>query len=318
MLRVSANMDEIFEHNGLLTREALRELQARDDRLSVTRLGLHTGALVLLGWLTLRVANEPVLALGFSIALAWVWATIFAPFHECTHRTAFRSRRANAIGAWLTAIPFGMAPAVYRAFHFEHHRHTQDPARDPEIMENPHVFSSWPTSFFGWLIMCSGYGLIVLKCRPMFGFATTPTASWDERVTWIPPLNERRALARECRLLLALWIAFFIACIVTDGGGWLLFALLLAHVFESLWLVAEHTGLPLRGTITERTRSVETNAFVRWWLWNMNYHTEHHAWPGVPWHRLDDAHRRVVDKLEHNANSYTALHREVLATRDPL
>ena len=307
-------MDEVFEHTGLLTRERLRELQVRRNAPSALRLALHLAALYGAAALTVHWSNTPLSALAASIALAWVWATIFAPFHECTHRTAFRSRRANAIGAWLTGIPFGMAPAVYRVFHFAHHRHTQDPDRDPEIVANPDLLTQWPTKPMGWLVMASGYGLLTLKYRLLLKFALTPPATWDAYAPWVPAPAERVAVARECRVLLFVWTAFIFACLFAiDGGGWLIAALFLAHAFEALWLVAEHTGLPLTGTIMDRTRSVKSNAFVRWWLWNMNYHTEHHAWPGIPWHQLGAAHAQIDERLEHRADGYAAIHRAVLS-----
>jgi len=307
-------MEEVFDQRGLLTREALRELQARRDGPSYWRLSVHLGAIGVLAYLTLRASAAPLLAAALTIALAWTWATVFAPFHECTHRTAFKSRRKNAIGAWLTGILFGMAPAVYRAFHFEHHRHTQDPARDPEILGHPDVYTLWPTTRRGWLVMASGYGLILLKAVPLIRFAVSPPAQWDSIAPWIPPPAERPQIARQCRIIFGLWLAFLIlAATVIDGGGWLIAAAWLAQVFESLWLAAEHTGLPLEGTILQRTRTVETSKFVSWWLWNMNFHAEHHAWPGIPWHHLPATHAEVARSLEHNFDGYINLHRRVLA-----
>jgi fatty acid desaturase len=51
---------------------------------------------------------------------------------------------------------------------------------------------------------------------------------------------------------------------------------------------------------------------VQWWLWNMNYHTEHHAWPSIPWHALPAVHQRIAGNLEHEAWGYLRLQRDVL------
>ena len=110
--------------------------------------------------------------------------------------------------------------------------------------------------------------------------------------------------------------AFVVAALlVVPGGAWLLFAAWFAHVFQALWVSAEHTGLPLEGPILARTRTVDSNAFVRFWLWNMNYHAEHHAWPGIPWHRLAEAHREVAPALDSHVSGYAALHRNVFTGR---
>ncbi len=58
---------------------------------------------------------------------------LFAPLHETIHRTAFKSRALNDAVAWLTGAVLMLPPDYFRAFHFAHHRHTQDPARDPEL-----------------------------------------------------------------------------------------------------------------------------------------------------------------------------------------
>ena len=58
---------------------------------------------------------------------------LFAPLHEAVHRTAFRSRWLNDGVARACGAVLILPPDYFRAFHFTHHRHTQDPARDPEL-----------------------------------------------------------------------------------------------------------------------------------------------------------------------------------------
>jgi hypothetical protein len=53
----------------------------------------------------------------------------------------------------------------------------------------------------------------------------------------------------------------------------------------------EHLGLPHVDAITENTRTTRTNALMRWLGWNMQYHTAHHAFPGVPCYALPGAAR---------------------------
>ena len=55
----------------------------------------------------------------------------------------------------------------------------------------------------------------------------------------------------------------------------------------------EHLGLPHVDSITENTRSTRTNALMRWLAWNMQYHTAHHAFPGVPFHGLHRLHQEI-------------------------
>ena len=307
-------MEEQFENRALLPPGVLKPLLERRTWPSLWRLSLHLSSFLAVGVLLALRATEPLFALPLSLALAWIWSGLFAPFHECTHRTAFRTPLGNRVGAWLTGIPFGMAPLVYRTFHYEHHRHTQDPSQDPELLDPR--YAHWPDSRMGWLIANSGYGLLMLKLRPLLGFAFKPRERWPEFAPWSRHVSEPGRLALECRVLLALWITFVVWAVFLPGGLWFLFAAWFTHVFQTLWVSAEHSGLPLDGSILRRTRTVRSNAFVRFWLWNMNYHAEHHGWPAIPWHRLPDAHALVMPHLGSFVRGYSALQSNVFRGRN--
>jgi len=307
-------MEEQFETRTLIPPAALKPLLARRTWPSVIRLTLHLLAFAGFGIALTLNATRPWLALPLAVALAWVWSSLFAPFHECTHRTAFRSPAGNRMGAWITGIPFGMAPSVYRTFHYEHHRHTQDLARDPELLDPRYAL--WPDTRLGWFIANSGYGLMMLKIRPLLGFALKDSSRWQEFAPWVSQATDPEQLARECRILLACWVGFLGSVLLLPGGLWWWFAAWFTHVFQTLWVSAEHSGLPHEGSILRRTRTVRTNPFVRFWLWNMNYHAEHHGWPAIPWHQLPAAHNQISAHLESNVRGYTALQSNIYHGRD--
>jgi len=64
--------------------------------------------------------------------------------------------------------------------------------------------------------------------------------------------------------------------------------------------------------VFSRTRTVTTNFFVRFFIWNMNYHAEHHAWPFIPWHKLPKAHKVASTHLKHKANGYLSIHYNII------
>ena len=49
---------------------------------------------------------------------------------------------------------------------------------------------------------------------------------------------------------------------------------------------------------------------MRWLNWNMNYHSVHHTYPNVPFHRLPELHREVEARLgfELPSEPYLKLH----------
>ncbi len=304
-------MDEQFEHRPLIARDTLRSLQQRQDAISLLHLTLHLGAFLLGIVLVVMSADVSVLAFICTVMLAAVWATLFAPFHECTHQTAFQSRQLNVVGTWLTGIPFGMAPAFYRAFHFQHHRFTHDPERDPEIASGPQL-DVWPRTPVAWLYLISGLWLFKVKARSLLNISRESITQGGSIAPWVSA-EQQPQIIRETRIVAGAWFLLVIATIVgVRGAGWLLFALILSHLFQAVWISTEHTGLPHEGTILARTRTMQVSPFIRWWLWNMNYHAEHHAWPAVPWDKLPLLHDCVAGHVTHQARGYWRLQVDVL------
>ena len=98
---------------------------------------------------------ERILVLGTLIALRvpfWflllplqgiLIVFLFTALHECIHETAFKSSFLNtaisSISGFLILIP----PVWFRFFHFAHHRHTHDPARDPELLSSQTLHGDW-------------------------------------------------------------------------------------------------------------------------------------------------------------------------------
>ena len=73
---------------------------------------------------------------------------------------------------------------------------------------------------------------------------------------------------------------------------WLAPMLLLKPVHQ-LQNTIEHVGLPHVPDMMRNTRSTRTNAVMRWLAWQMPYHSAHHAFPSVPFHRLKDLHHDI-------------------------
>ena len=118
----------------LLDGFALRALGRRSDLHGAVQCAAHAACLSgtgLLVWLAepLWYLLIPTMALqGVAIV------TLFAPMHECVHRMAFASRAANDTIGWIAGVLSFYNSTYYRYFHAWHHRYTQDPARDPELL----------------------------------------------------------------------------------------------------------------------------------------------------------------------------------------
>jgi len=298
--------DDILDTDALIAPEHLSELRVRSDAPSLRRLSAHTLALAFAVGLVV-VVHGTWWAVPATVLLAALIASIFAPFHECTHQTAFATARLNRLGAVSTGILAGQSAAGYRGFHLTHHRYTQDPARDPEIATEP-ATADWPTAWWRWLRMVTHTGILLGKLKLMTAAWLRPSAIPD-----LPDVDTARRTIAELRVAGALWFGLLVAGLLGVGGALeIVAAFVLSHLFLGVWLQTEHTGRGFDGSILTRTRTVETLAPVRYFLWNMNYHAEHHAWPAVPWHALPRVHALVRSHVD-EAPGYLALHREVFA-----
>jgi fatty acid desaturase len=234
--------------------------------------------------------------------------SLFAPLHESIHWTAFRTRRLNDVVAWGCGAALVLPPAYFRAFHFAHHRHTQDPARDPELA------APKPGTLPEYLWHVSGLPywrerLVTTLCHAR-GRVDEP---------FIAP-RARPQVMREARLLLGVYVLGALASTALLSPALLyLWALpaLLGQPFLRLYLLAEHTGCPLVSSMLENSRTTRSLAPIRRLAWNMPYHAEHHAYPALPFHALPAAHRLLRSKIAVQAPGYVAVHREIVAGLRP-
>jgi fatty acid desaturase len=282
-------------------RQLLLRLAARSDRQGLAQLGLHLVALTATGAAVLTARGALWLApalLLHGVLLVF----LFAPLHESVHRTAFRARWLNDLVAWTCGAALILPPEYFRAFHFTHHRHTQDPARDPELAAPKPA--SWPS----YLRHLSGLPYwrerIATTMRHAAGRVIEP---------FIAP-RARRAIVGEARLLLALYAALALASLLAASDVlltlWLIPALL-GQPFLRAYLLAEHTLCPLVPQMLRNSRTTRSTALVRRLAWNMPYHAEHHAHPAVPFHALPAAHALLAAQIAVQSDGYVAVQKEI-------
>ena len=288
-------------------RESLLRLATRSDARGLAQLACHLGALCATGALVWSARGTWWL-LPAMLLHGIVLVFLFAPLHEGVHWTAFRSRWLNDAAAWACGALLLLPPAYFRAFHFAHHRHTQDPLRDPELA------TPKPRTFGGYLWHVSG--LPYWRER----IATTARHAYGRVEESFIGVRQRSAIVREARLLLGLYALAGLASIALASPAlfyfWLVPALL-GQPFLRLYLLAEHTGCPLVANMLENSRTTRSLAPIRRLAWNMPYHAEHHAYPALPFHALPAAHRVLKAEITVQATGYVAVHREIVAALEP-
>jgi len=296
-------MDETFAPDDAIDKTALKALSRRSDAAGLQQLAGHGAGLAVTGlavaWAQGSVWLIPAM-LGHGIVLVF----LFSPLHESIHRTAFASRRLNDAVAWLGGLVLMLPPEFFRAFHFAHHRHTQDPARDPELAAGK------PATLTGYLLHVSGLPYWWTRAATLVRHAGGRV---DE--AFIPP-RQHPAIVREARIVLSVYAGIAAVSLAAGSGAAVLYWLgpvLLGQPALRLYLLAEHTGCPYVPEMLRNTRTTHTTWLMRRLAWNMPYHVEHHAYPALPFHALPAAHDQLRDKIAVLAPGYIAVHGKLLA-----
>ncbi len=287
----------------LIDRRQLRLLSERSDRAGLRQLALHLALLIATGLLIWQTAGSwwqvPAMLLH-GIVLIF----LFMPLHECIHRTAFASRNWNDRVAFAIGCLLILPRDYFRFFHFAHHRFTQDPVRDPELA------SPKPINLQQWLWHVSGLPYWIGQSRALIAHARGKVDG-----DFYNNARQRQEVMREARLILMIYAGVALLSVLTRSPFaftyWLIPAIL-GQPFLRLYLLAEHTLCPLTDDMLANTRTTYTNGLVRFLAWNMPYHTEHHAYPSVPFHALPKAHQLIRAQLQVTAPGYLDVQRQIL------
>ncbi|WP_420348496.1 fatty acid desaturase [Pelagibius sp.] len=295
-------MEEDVYRNDTIDKQALKALAVRSDAKGLAQATGHLGLLAVTGGLVL-LASGPVAFAAAALVHGIVLVFLFAPLHEAIHRTAFASRRLNdAVAAacgFLLLLPAG----YFRAFHFEHHRFTQDPLRDPELAGPP------ISSIAGYLLHVSGASYWRERLGTLLRHAGGRV---DEG--FVPP-RQRPATVREARWHCGLYGALLAGSLWAQSPLLLMLWVLpmvLGQPFLRLFLLAEHSGCPQTADMLRNSRTTETHRALRWLCWNMNRHTAHHAYPALPFHALPAADLLLAPEIAVRGKGYGAVNAEIL------
>jgi fatty acid desaturase len=224
---------------------------------------------------------------------------LFTLLHECMHDTPFRSLWLNRLMGTIIGFLILLPPTWFRYFHLAHHRHTHDEANDPELLLPK------PGNWRQYIIYLSGVPTWISAIKTIFRIAAGQTND-----PFLPKKSHVK-IHLEARIFVLAYSALAIMSVITGNSillwVWVL-PLLLGQPFLRAYLLAEHTFCPHVANMLENTRTTYTLRFVRFIAWNMPYHTEHHCYPVVPFHKLPLLHRIMRDNLQHTENGYSTFH----------
>jgi fatty acid desaturase len=281
----------------------LAGLGQRSNLRGALRLAAHLGCMGMTGLLVFLAEPVWYLLIPAMAAHGVTIVTLFAPMHECVHRTAFTSRGANVAVGWLAGVFSFYNSSFYWYFHSWHHRYTQDPERDPELIypkaRSRGEYLREISAVMFWLRRAVDYP--ALACGRTRGLPFVPDSARREI-----------ALSMSAQLLIYLAAAGSIALGYSAALYFWFLPALLAQPFLRALLIAEHTGCSLDANGLTNTRTTLAGFPIRLLMWNMPFHAEHHLYPSVPFHRLPTLHARIKERLAHVAPSYPAANAAIL------
>jgi fatty acid desaturase len=291
-----ANPRQILAVSELVT------LNQRSNLAGGLRLAGHLAVMILSGYLWGTASGwlrlPALLVYGASLAL------MFCPTHECVHCTAFASPQVNAVVGWFAGLLSFYNSTFYRRYHKWHHRYTQIAGKDPELSDPK------PQSLGQYLWQISGVpwwkGKIAGHFKVAFG-------QLDD--CFYLPESTHAEVIRSTRLQLGAYAAIALFSLAL-GHPWFLFAywllpLMLGQPLLRFVLLAEHTGCTNDDNPLTNTRTTLTLWPLRFLMWNMPYHAEHHLYPSIPFHALPKAHQQLQSHFSAIEPGYLSVNRNI-------
>ncbi|NKB57376.1 MAG: fatty acid desaturase [Alphaproteobacteria bacterium] len=305
MTELDANADLLKRQRDIISRKELKPFTKRSDGPGLIYFG---GLLACIG------ATGALIY--FADGTAWLWPAmllhgimlghLFAPLHECSHGTAFKTRWLNEAVLWFCGIVTIWTPIYFRYDHAGHHTYAQIKGKDPEF-----VLPS-PRTLLGYLYYVSAVHLWVKNFGWLFRHAAGTMHPFNRQ--FVPDVELPR-IYFEARLMLSIYAALLAISVAT--GSWIVaiywfIPTIIGVPIARMIRVADHTGCTEGADLRTYARTVTTDPITRFFCWNMSYHCEHHLASSVPFHQLRGLHEKIGHELNPVDKGYIAVQWEVL------
>src|SRR5580704_887028 len=292
-----------------ISRPELKALMRRDDGPAIRDTLIWFAALIVSGGLGVFFWGSWAAAPFFLVYGVLYGSASDSRWHECGHRTAFKTKWMNDAVYQIACFMILREPEIWRWSHTRHHTDTIIVGRDPEIIQpRPPDLVAMALSVFALKQGAAALRKLVIHA----GGRLT-----DEEMTFVPD-SERGKVYKVARIWLAMLAAVIAACVATRS---ILPAMYVGlPTFYGSWLtyyfgITQHFGLA--EDVTDHrlnSRTVYMNPIFRFIYWNMNYHVEHHIFPTIPYHALPKLHEAVKADCPEPYPSTIAAYREIIPT----
>jgi len=227
-----------------------------------------------------------------------VWSFLINGFHELIHDSVFKTRWLNGFFLRIFSFLGWYNHVQFWASHTEHHKFTLHPPDDLEETL-PKRYNWWRTLRYSVINPWWPYNMLRGQIRTAFGVIE---GDWMHHLFDDEP-ELRRKLKNWARVML---IGHGVIIAVSIYMRWWTLPLVTTltpmygsplHFFTNS---AQHAGL--RDNVPDFRlccRTIYLNPLLQFIYWNMNFHTEHHMYAGVPCYNLPKLHRLIKDDMPH-------------------
>ena len=309
---MKVNLDQWYKCD--IDRKVYKELTKRSDWQGIKHVSLWIVFLFLAGYMAFITWGTWWTVLWFLI-YGNIYMACNPVWHECGHRTAFKTRWLNEIFYHIGSFMYNFEPVRWRWSHFHHHSYTLH--TDPYDYE---IQVTKPTDLLlVFLIHLSGGNLLLIfKGILSFHFETIKHAIGIKTPVMKDciPSKERAKCIMISRLHVLIWI--LIIAISVYFKTWLpALYILLPFVYgttlRNMFDFIQHAGLA--NNVKDHRLSVRTvklNPIFSFLYWHMEYHLEHHMFPMVPSYNLKKLHEVIKDQLPKPRIGLWGAYREII------
>ncbi|NNE45775.1 MAG: hypothetical protein HKN37_03855 [Rhodothermales bacterium] len=235
-------------------------------------------------WVVLTFPHLAVRILG----TLWIGIVIHGLanlMHEATHGNLFRKQSADRLLGFLCGAPAFFSVTAYQVTHTLHHAHNRTDLDPDEFMNITNKKGVLSLLFYLWLFIGMFLYLIHVPLTALLRGSN----------------RDRRRIVTEYAIMFVVYGGVILASL--RFGFWdavvavWLIPCLVAAFFGNVRSWAEHM-LTLKGHPLTESRTVLSSKAFSLYNVNLNYHAEHHLYPGMPWYNLPKLHKVLLPEYK--------------------
>jgi fatty acid desaturase len=201
--------------------------------------------------------------------------------HEALHGNLFKSTRLNRWATFAFGVPALFSGTAYKVAHLNHHRQTRTQQDQDEISNVYKTPAQYRVVFYALFFAATYVYLFTVLPRTAIRIGT---------------YRERCAIALEYVAIVMICSGAIMWGVGAGHANWLLWFWILpmqvAMFLSNIRGLSEHLCTST-DHVLEKTRTIRSNGLVSFLMLNLNYHLEHHLFPGVPWYNLRKVHQEL-------------------------